>query len=187
MKNTYLNAIVDRLRQHTDRVERNFGQLSSAQLNWKSSPESWSVGQCLDHMITTNATYFPVLKQVGTGLAEMGWWARLSPLSGFFGELLLRETGPQIRRKAKSPKPFAPTQGSVDPDICVRFRQHHQQLIGLLQASDVVDHQAFILPSPAAAMVTYRLSVAVQIIVQHEERHLLQAAQVLSHPSFPKA
>jgi hypothetical protein len=187
MKNTYLEAAIDRLQHHAAWVQEYFGQLSSAQLNWKARPESWSIGQCLDHLITTNSTYFPVLKSIGTGGDRMGWWARISPLSNFFGDLLLRGSGPVIRKKAKSPKVFAPRNSMADPAIVQRFQQHKNDLIDLLIGADSIQHDTFKISSPAAAMITYRLDIAVQIIVEHEERHILQAVQVQQTPGFPKA
>lgn len=186
MKNPYLHAMIERLRNHAARVEQHFGQLSNAQLNWKTNPESWSVAQCLDHLITSNAGYFPTFRAIGTGQAKMGFWARISPLSGFFGDMLLRETGPQVKRKMKAPKVFAPSSSQLDTGILARFQQQQKELIELLLATDVVGHEGFKIPSPVTGMITYRLDFAVQIIVQHEERHIIQALNVMQHPGFPK-
>ena len=35
-------------------AHEHFGPLSAEQLNWKTAEESWSVAQCLDHLIRTN-------------------------------------------------------------------------------------------------------------------------------------
>jgi hypothetical protein len=46
--------------------------LTPRQLNWKPRPETWSVGQCLDHLCVANRfknPFIPVLRfTVGTGL-----------------------------------------------------------------------------------------------------------------------
>lgn len=45
-------------------AQARFGGLSEGQLNWKPDSERWSIAQCLHHLITTNAAYFPVFEQV---------------------------------------------------------------------------------------------------------------------------
>ena len=58
---TELNSLVKQLETIAGDAERVFGGLSPAQLNWKPSAERWSVGQCFDHLITTNRTYLPII------------------------------------------------------------------------------------------------------------------------------
>jgi DinB superfamily len=186
MKNAYLPAMADQLRHISLRVTQHFGPLSAHQLNWKPDPKSWSIGQCLDHIITSNTTYFPVFRAIQAEQAKVGWWTRISPFTDFFGNMLLRDTGPQVRRRMKSPRAFAPQLSQVDPAILIRFQKHQQELMTLILGTDNVLHSAVKIPSPAAGVITYRLDHAVKIIVQHEERHLLQAVRVMEHPSFPQ-
>ncbi|MEJ7615904.1 MAG: DinB family protein [Pyrinomonadaceae bacterium] len=46
------------------------GGLSARQLNWKPSPEQWSIGQCLDHLMNTNKQYFPLIEKLVAGAAK---------------------------------------------------------------------------------------------------------------------
>ena len=39
------------------KVQDTFGNLSGKQINWKPRPDSWSVGQCLDHLINSNEAF----------------------------------------------------------------------------------------------------------------------------------
>ena len=41
----------------TEDIVQRFGELTSEQINWKPAAESWSVGQCLDHLIKANERY----------------------------------------------------------------------------------------------------------------------------------
>jgi len=38
--------------------------LNVAQLNWKPSPDAWTVDQCLEHPIVINSGYFPILEKL---------------------------------------------------------------------------------------------------------------------------
>ena len=39
-------------------VEHAFGALNARQLNWRPDAARWSVGQCLEHLLTTNRLMF---------------------------------------------------------------------------------------------------------------------------------
>ena len=67
MKTSKLQPLLERIDAVTSAAKDEFCALSATQLNWKPHPESWSIGQCLDHLITTNNTYFPMLEQIAQG------------------------------------------------------------------------------------------------------------------------
>ena len=49
-----INYITSEMQNVADDAKSTFGGLSSDQLNWKPGKKSWSVAQCLDHLIKTN-------------------------------------------------------------------------------------------------------------------------------------
>ena len=57
-----------------------FASLSDAQLNWKPSQSSWSVGQCLDHLILSKRFFMPDLDRVSSGNRVNSFWENWSPL-----------------------------------------------------------------------------------------------------------
>jgi len=42
-------------------AQRAFGHLNAQQLNWKPGADSWSVAQCLEHLLTANYAMFPAI------------------------------------------------------------------------------------------------------------------------------
>jgi arginine decarboxylase len=63
-----VTPIIAEVREVSDEADRLFGQLTSAQLNWKPAPDSWSVAQCLEHLIAMNADFFPAFDAITRGL-----------------------------------------------------------------------------------------------------------------------
>ena len=47
-----------------DTVKIEFSNIRLEQLNWKPSPDQWSIGQCLDHLLVFDSSYFPPLKNI---------------------------------------------------------------------------------------------------------------------------
>ena len=166
-------------------VKNTFGHLHAEQLNWKPEPEKWSVGQCIDHLIVTNTTYFPTLKSIADRRKETTFWEKVPYLPGFFGKALIKSFQPDAQSKLQSPKAFKPAMSIIPADIIDHFANHQQELIELIKQTEGVDHQRVIITSPASKFVTYSLRDAFNIILVHERRHLEQAKGVIANEYFP--
>jgi len=54
-------TITTEIEQITNDFRMAFGSLSDEQLNWKPRPDSWSVAQCMDHLIKSNDEVKPAI------------------------------------------------------------------------------------------------------------------------------
>lgn len=84
-----IEQITNEMRVIADDARNTFGALTNAQLNWKPSAESWSIGQCLDHLIKTNEQFYPEFEKLAAGTRQNTFWENWSPLTGFFGRFLI--------------------------------------------------------------------------------------------------
>jgi len=185
MNNGYLEELLHELGLITTKVQAEFGRLSADQLNWKPSADSWSIAQCLDHLITTNRQYFPIYSAVSNGRKKKTFWESLPVLPGLWGQLIRRGTDPTSVKKLKAPAKFRPATSNLPASIVANFGQHQQELTKLLTATDAVDHQKVMVTSPISNIITYSLKDCVLICVLHEERHFMQARRVLKQDNFP--
>ncbi len=48
-------------------VQQTFGTLTTQELNWQANREHWSIGQCFEHMVKANRSYFPVFDRIIRG------------------------------------------------------------------------------------------------------------------------
>ena len=184
----------ERIRETTSELEKlaveareRFGGLSSAQLNWKPAAKSWSVGQCFDHLITTHSLYFPLFQQLENGKASASFWERYSPLSGSFGNLLIRAMHPQNPKRMKTSAKAEPSSSEIDSRIVDRFCEHQSQLIDRIQKVPAeLDLVKTIITSPLLGFVTYSLDDCLTIFVVHGQRHLGQARRVTEVEGFPR-
>lgn len=174
----FIQKMVEKGKEAGERVKLEFSELSFDQLNWKPSPESWSIGQCLDHLIVSDCLYFPALKQIAEEKYRMTNWERWNPLSVVMGRMLvyqLHETG---KIKVKAPKVFAPAPSKVDAGILERFQKHLDTLLEYIGAFDKVNLDRTHITSPVSKFVTYSLRNAITILIQHLLRHINQAMRV---------
>lgn len=180
-----LGGLLDELRVVTKDAREVFGGLSPAQLNWKPSAEQWSVGQCFDHLIVTNRCFFPDLERVAAGSYKSSLWGRVSPLSGFFGRLILKALDPEKGRKTKAPRVFEPARSDVAADVIERFAAHQEELATKMRATAGADLRELKVTSPVSPVATYSLLDAYRIVVAHERKHFAQARRVAQTGGFP--
>jgi len=173
------------MRAIADDAHSSFGGLSAEQLNWKPSADRWSVAQCLDHLLTSNKGYLPVIESVRSGKKRTRFLERLPVLPGLAGKLLIKSLDPASTRKLKSPKTFEPAQSDISATVIDDFVAQQEQVIEGMKSTSHLDLEKIVITSPALSAITYSLMDAYRIIVVHEQRHLQQAKRVTAEPNFP--
>ena len=180
-----MSNVVKDLQAVTTDVQTAFGGLSEAQINWKPNAESWSVGQCLEHLIKTNELFFPTFDKIAAGGWQNSSWENWSPLSGFLGRFLSKSLQSD-KRKFKVPTPAIAPPSSVAADIVGQFARHQEAVADRVEALAKVDTQRVKVTSPFMKLMTYTLADALNITVVHEQRHIRQAKRVMQTEGFPR-
>lgn len=184
MTNANLSELITAANAVTEDVRAAFAGLTPDQLNWKPSPDKWSVGQCLDHLVTTNGEYFSIFDAILAGPKKSTFWERVPVLPALWGRMLIKSVSPDSTRKLKAPKIFQPAASNVDGGIVQRFLDQQAEVIRYLEAARNLNAAKIILTSPVSSLITYSLLDACRVIVAHEQRHLLQARRVTELPGF---
>ena len=177
-------SITSALRQVADDTRSTFGSLSSEQLNWKLAENSWSVGQCFDHIIKTNQEFYPEFDKLASGTRKNSFLENYSPLSGFFGRFLIKAVS-EDSKKAKAPSKRIVPPSDIDADIIERFASHIEEVNKKLEACSSADRHKTVVTSPFLAVFTYKLDDAYTVLVEHTKRHFRQAKRVTEAEGFP--
>ena len=178
-----VDGIISQLEDVTADVRESFSRLTSEQLNWKPAPDSWSVAQCLDHLIKSNEEFYPELDKLAAGTRKNTFWQSWSPLSGIAGAFLvstLKKDGNKVKTNQKMTPP-----SDIGADILERFSQHQSQFIEKIRRAADADWRKTILTSPFVKIMTYRMDVGLAALIEHEKRHVRQAKRVVSADGFP--
>lgn len=184
MTNT-INDLITSLEGSTNRAGETFSVLNEEQFNWKPTAERWSVAECISHIQTANETYFPMLEEISNGTYASSFWERISPLSGFFGRMLLKSVSPETTRKVKTASIFKPAASRYSKSLIDDFRGSNDQLISYMRKIKDEDLST-IIASPVNVLITYSLDHSLKIMTYHEVRHLNQAENVMKMDKFPK-
>ena len=168
----------ERINRTTDKFIEEFSTLDFKQLNFKLDKASWSIGQCIDHIIVTNELYFKIIEQINQGAYQTFWLGRVPFIPKLFGGIILKSVQPEtIKKKQKTFPVFEPSQSEISADILSRFKMMQLQLKAYLSEISPSNYSR-IISSPVASYVVYSLKDAIEIIIAHEERHFLQAQAV---------
>lgn len=184
MNHPYLSECIDRIQQVSEDAMFAFENLNEMQLNWKPNADSWSVGQCLDHLIVSNRLYFPIFDSILNGTKKKTFWERLPFMPKVWGNAIVKALAPSNKDKTKTFPVFEPSQSQIPTAILSNFVKNNEQLIQYFQRLDGADHN-IIITSPVAKFVTYSLGNTFKLLTNHEERHFLQAKRVMELFEFP--
>lgn len=179
----YLTGLIDQAQKSAKALTGLVEPLSLAQLNWKPDATTWSAGEVVHHIITSNEAYFRKLEeQVPIG-KKAGKEAEFS--SGWFGKTFIKRMEPGAP-KAKTFKVFEPTASDYQLDILQQFRDNQAKLKEWIEKCQGKDLKKVKIPSPLTGLIRFRLGDALNILVTHQRRHLAQARRLTEHPDFPK-
>jgi len=89
--------------------EKLFGGISEEQLNWKLTEDSWSIGECINHLVITHRLYYPGMNKAVLSKNNDG--SGSFPFYHTFGaKMILKYVDPKEKRKSKTFKIFKPEQ-----------------------------------------------------------------------------
>lgn len=173
-----LEAIREELQAAGRRARAVVADLDEAAMSWQPDPKSWSIAECLDHLVVTSEVFTPGLdaaiararerRQFRPGPFELGRWGRLL--------VWYVEPPPPIRLPA--PKPLRPTARGPAIGALDRFLSSQALVRARLPLLDGIDLSRAVYISPIARYIRMNLLAFLKVHTAHERRHLWQAERV---------
>lgn len=178
------NDLISEFEKISQNTRKTFGELSPEQINWKPAAESWSVGQCFEHLIKSNALYFEDFNRIADGTRRNSFYENYSPLSGFFGNFIANALKKDSQKSKTIPQAVPPSE--IEGHIIEKFIAHQSDMIEKIERMKNADWQKTKITSPFLKIATYNLTDAFRIIIEHEKRHFRQAERVMQTNGFPQ-
>ncbi|MBZ4191134.1 DinB family protein [Niabella beijingensis] len=158
-----------------ERLLKDVGQLTSAQLAFKPDSSRWSITQCIEHI----------------ALAEDGlWqWCMLSLKSDTLKKPETAPTNEQLiagvtdrTKKAQAPEMLQPKDQFPDAAAALKaFVERRDSTIQYLKGTTDPLKEHF-MPTPAGTIDVFQ---GLLLLAAHSERHTLQIEEVMKSPGFP--
>jgi DinB family protein len=180
-----LQTIAVETEKNSVEAKRLVSGLSEEQLNWTSSPDKWSIAQCLDHLTVTTSRFeqyfsaaikrghekYPVSSAVVYRPSRIGGW-------------LIKQLMPESTKKVPVPKSFRPSQSAINGAL-ENFLIHQDAFLNFVKEAGQLDYNKTRLRSPVTPLMRYSLADAFVVTVVHGRRHLAQAWRMRETPGFP--
>jgi uncharacterized damage-inducible protein DinB len=182
----FIRTIFQKGKEAKDKVSLSFSNISLEQLNWKASPESWSIAQCLHHLIVADCSYFHGLKKITNGTYKMNGWERYSPFTSICGRIMKDRLKEQVNKKMIAPRVFQPSASEMKMEIIGDYDRTMDIFMQYVTNCQAIDIDKIIITSPSIKIVTYSLRDALSFLIQHEHRHINQAIRVKENKIFPE-
>jgi DinB superfamily len=180
-----MNQFISELQAISENVIKIFGKLSAEQVNLKPTPQTWSIGQCFEHLIITNNLYFPAIQKVIDGNHRNNFFSKIPFSTNLIAALMRNSLNPEQPRKMKTFKMFEPSVSDVSISILNDFAENNRKLIEMMEACKGLEIHKIKIPEPLSVALNLRLDDAFEILAMHEQRHFLQAERVIQAEGFP--
>src|SRR5215470_548483 len=109
-----VETVIVQAQRNTEEARSVVDGLNDAQLNWKPSPDKWSIAQCLEHLTAASTGFIPYFVEALTRGRQR--FSAASPPAyqpTFMGRWLITHVEPESPRKLRAPKIFKPSASTV--------------------------------------------------------------------------
>jgi hypothetical protein len=159
-------------------VSNDFGELNEDQLNRKPSPDRWSIGECIDHLVVSHDQYLKNICKVDVERIEPGNNSKPYKHT-IFGNILVNSVSPKATRKVKTFKVFKPNHKLIEVKTVDDYHRSIDELIDIAKSYEGYDLNKIKISSPISNLIRLILGDAFMIHLNHDKRHINQANKVL--------
>jgi DinB superfamily len=155
-------------------------KLSDAQLKFKPAPDRWSVLECAEHIMLSEALLFDAVKRAVATKPNQDWEAKTKGKTEFLEDVLAGRKG-----KAQAPESIVPSGKLSREQVIQKFKEARAITLKFAEQTQVplkehtLDH-----PSPVFGTLNgYQWLIYIPL---HNVRHNKQIAEVKADANFPK-
>ncbi|PWL24346.1 MAG: hypothetical protein DCO96_14025 [Fluviicola sp. XM-24bin1] len=176
--------------ENIDNVKKFTTKLSDDQMKWRPNPGIWSVGEVLAHLNEYAVYYHPTIasKIKTTRFTSTKEEFMSSPLGRSAWKSMKLGKVKNVKRKFRAPKGQNPT---LHPELVkgtevADFLKHQADMMELIEQSQTVNLRRVKIPISISKIVRLRLGDALLFVVYHNQRHVQQIINLVTHKNFPK-
>lgn len=177
-----LAALIESLESAQGKLRSLGDRVSATQWSKRPAPDAWSAADCVEHLNMTTRAYIPLLRTAFEEARQMRTGHSRSYSMDMPGRLLafmmrpMKHIGKFKLGRVKTTGPFTPRGGQTREQLLSDFVRLQGDLIGLIRSADALPIDRVKIQSPFGKM-RYNAYSALEIVAQHEHRHLQQAEE----------
>lgn len=148
-------------------------------LNYKPNPDSWSVLECIEHLNRYGDFYIPeISKRIIASKHESAKYFKSNWLGNYFSKAVSYH---EKINKMKTFKEMNPLNANLTINTIDKFIDQQHQIIELLDQSKSINLDKTKTSITISKLIKLRLGDTFRILINHNERHIKQAENVLNN------
>lgn len=189
MKQTKLiSDLKSMIQNHINDVQK-FKSFSNEQLNYKSTPEKWSILECLEHLNLYGDFYLVEIEKRILAAKKIqgikkdfksGW------LGNYFATSMLPSEDGSKMKTMKTFKDKYPKSSDLPRTTIDRFLKQQQMMLGLLDLAEEIDiNQVKTNITILKGIIRLKLGDTFRFVIYHNHRHIIQAQNIELTQTIP--
>ena len=176
--NQLLSTLQSNIHALVETVETEFMPLSDQVLNTKEAPGRWSILECLEHLNRYSRYYNTALARAIARTKTQLQFRDEPVRSTWLGRKFIAMVHPSNAKKQKAFKSMNPAQSVLDRSVIDEWMHHQEQRLELLTAARSINLNQSHVPIEFFKWLRLNVGDTFQLLVCHEQRHMLQALRV---------
>ncbi len=161
-----------------DQAKELTGGLTEAQFNWRAAPASWSIEECLGHLVIVGNVELKALERAIDEARSRGITGEAPFQYGMIDRYIVGLTEPPARHQFSAPWRFQPLHGQPITGVLPSFLHLQSQFIRMVESSEGLHLARVKVETPISRFFRMSLGMMFAQICAHERRHMEQARRV---------
>ena len=179
-KNKLIVALIDVTKQNLNTTEELL-KVSLTDLNNKENSNSWSALECIAHLNVYGSFYLPEIENtIDKASLSTSNNFKSGVLGGYFVNLIKPK---EKLNKMKTLEKFNPIGSKLNKDALITFKEQQIKMLELLSDLSQVNLTKAKTAVSISKFIKMRLGDTLQFVIYHNQRHLIQAENVLKKAS----
>lgn len=186
LNKSYLKSYQTRLQEISRIIDSELISLNETQLNWKPAPSSWSVAECIEHLLLAFDGYIKGLATIIEKGNNEHVVAKNTFKISLAGKLMVFAVDPSIKIPIPAPLKFKPAKHKQYTHEVLKDFQHVIHLLSSqLEEGKNLDWNLLKITSPVTSLLKLKMGDTFEVLTLHTLRHLKQAQKVMLNEKFP--
>lgn len=172
-----IQDLIERTRQNINKAEL-LKSKTDAALNYKTTSQSWSALECLEHLNLYGRFYLPeIAKRINETPSRKETYFKSGWLGNYFANSLLPK---EELNKMSTFKNMNPLNSKLDRTVINDFLNQQIQILELLDKSKDVSLNKTKTSISISSWIKLKLGDTFRVVIYHNQRHMMQAEKALN-------
>ncbi|WNI36966.1 DinB family protein [Chryseobacterium sp. SG20098] len=173
----FLNELRNRTAEHLQFAEM-LSLKTEHDLNFRTSTESWSTLECLEHLNRYGDFYIP---EISHTISSAGKPSQLYFKPGILGNYFAKSMLPKEKLNTmKTLKAMNPIHSNLDKSVVDTFIKQQKKMLELLEEAQFIDLEKTKTSISISKLIKLKLGDTFRFVIYHNARHVEQIKRILT-------